>query len=680
MAVNSIWLWSSSTVAHESGSLRMTSVRSGDTLGERFEFTIYSPSVSSVPSDQTSKEVPPKALNQGLQQGSIEDEDDGTPESLALQFYRERISPNLTTEDRSNLIICKASNCALCRLLDSQWQRHGIPSFEMTGLRKSQEDSVSWKFQLGKVISKDENRRPSDENIDQLEGMFKMAIEEYEASHERLAKDFQGWLNGMMKLRLTPSDADYGNLVIHPLEECRKCHENCRRKGDTPLPKRVIDVGSGPRPMARLYEPMEGEIAPYITLSHCWGGEVPDKLLTTNISEYLEVLDVEKLPRTFADAVRLVQRLGFQYLWIDALCIQQDSFDEWEHEAAVMSEIYSNSLFTISGLDSVNSHTGLYSQFLEDSEWVDIGESMSAISIDSQDTKESQKLPRIEDSYKLNTRGWTLQERLMTPANLHFIKGSIVWECRTYCLYEDGSFKISDVFLKHLLTDLSGSRDAFGELDREQLWARLIENYCRRNLTNASDKLIAVAGLARTIQQLFPDKYYAGLWETDFPLSLLWAKVKDHVTRVSPYRAPTWSWASVDGAITFPITKMTKSEIWHPDYPRILSVNVIEHIKGSLGSVTEGYMEVEGIIHRLTSEQQSRCWEFMDTYVTPSICYALRIGAFSTLNAFSKECYLLLDQWGSVYKRCGAIPPERYHDPFQPIELLHGTRQYLRII
>jgi len=648
-------------------------------LEERFEFTIYSPSLSSLTSDHNAKELSPKAFSQGIPDG-VEGEENGTPESLALRFYRERVCPSQTAEDEGDLIICKASSCALCRLLDAQWQRHGIPSFEVIASKKSQEDSVWWKFQIAKVISNEETRKPSGEETEELEDMFMMAMEEYDNIHERHAKAFQGWLGGMMTLRLVPDEHEDGKLVIHPLEECIKSHENCRRKAETPLPKRVIDVGSGRTPMARLYEPMEGESAPYITLSHCWGGEVPDKLLSTNIAEYLEVLDVEKLPRTFADAVRLVQRLGFQYLWIDALCIQQDSFDEWEHEAAVMSDIYSNSLFTISGLDSTNSHSGLYSQFLEDSEWVDVAESVGAISIDSHDAQKSRKLPRIEDAYKLNTRGWTLQERLMTPANLHFINGSIVWECRTYCLYEDGSFKVSDWFLKHLLTDLSGSRDAFGDLNKSQLWARLVENYTRRQLTNPFDKLIAVAGLARTIQQLFPDKYYAGLWETDFPLGLLWTKDRDHVTRVSPYRAPTWSWASVDGAITFPIKKTTKSEIWHSDDPRILRVNVSEHIKGSLGSVTEGYMDVEGVLYRLSSEQQSRCWEFMDTYMSPPTFYALGMGRFNTLNASSKESYLLLDQWGSSYKRCGAIPPERFHDPFQPSELKDGRKQHIRII
>jgi hypothetical protein len=549
-------------------------------------------------------------------------------------------------------------------------------------LKTSHEDSVQWKFEHVKVESRREVGKLTAEQMEEWEDMFMMAMEEYERDHGRWAREFEeGCLSGLMGLDLGLESSQMGEkVVIPPLEGCLRDHEDCKRKEVTQLPNRVIDVGTGPNLRARLYEPKEGECAPYVTLSHCWGGEVPDKLLSSNIAEYLEILEVDKLPRTFADAIRLVQRLGYRYLWIDALCIQQDSFSEWEHEAAIMSFIYSNSVFTISGLDSVNSRSGLYSQFHDDSDWVDINSEGSTHTLPAQPS-EPEKKPRIKDSHKLNTRGWTLQERLLTPANLHFLNGNVIWECRTYVLYPSGTFQTSDPFLKRLLPSVAASRSSFGNISKSLLWARLVESYSHRQLTKPFDKLIAVAGLARTIQGTFDtDVYYAGMWEGDFPMNLLWTKAFNNVERVREYRAPSWSWASVDGAIKFPVSYTSRNEMWHPDDLRIIRINVTEHIPGSLGSVTAGYMEVEGLMYQLTSQQESKCREFMDTYLSPFMCYALKVGTFSTVNAFSKLCWLLLEPRGHEFRRVGAVPPERFKEPFDAAELGRGMRQIVRIV
>lgn len=684
MSVQSFTVWSSPTIAAESGALRLSSVRKDDVLEEQYEFTIYSASLSLLVKDGLLKR--PKSEDNVPDDDRGKDKDDAVvmPESLALKFYSTRIVPSQKEDEGREIILCKASTCALCRLLDAGWKDQGRVSFEVKGVKTSQEEIVSWKFHILKVISKAEAVKPRDDELNEMEDVFIMAMDQYEQRHKEYASEFQeGWLGDLMGLDLHSAEGKEKKLVIPPLEGCLRYHGGCKRIERTPLPNRVINVGTLPDLRARLYEPKEGECAPYVTLSHCWGGEVPDKLLSSNIAEYLEILEVEKLPRTFADAIRLVQRMGYRYLWIDALCIRQDSFDEWEHEAAMMSDIYSNSLFTLSGLDSMNSSAGLYSQFHNDSdeEWVDIADEVKNLSLNAKDTK-NQEESRIESAHRLNSRGWTLQERLLTPANLHFLNGQIIWECRTHSLYPSGHFQTSDPFLKRLLPNPSSSRDAFGEVDKSLLWARLVENYSRRNLTKAFDKLIALAGLARTIQRMFAkgqeeDRYYAGLWESDFPLCLLWTKEFHPVNRVREYRAPSWSWASVDGPIAFPISHTTRRSIWHPDDARVIRVGVDEHIPGSLGSVTGGYIDVQGILHRLTYQQEDKCREFFDGWMGSSICYALRMCG---VNAFDKTCWLLLEQWGSTYKRVGCIPPERTREPFDEKELERGWRQFVRIV
>jgi Heterokaryon incompatibility protein (HET) len=100
---------------------------------------------------------------------------------------------------------------------------------------------------------------------------------------------------------------------------------------------------------------------PYVTLSYC-RGENPSFiiLLIENLPAFRAGISVEKLPRTFKDAVHVTRRLGFRSLWVDALCIIQDSTADWVAQALLMSKIYSCSALTLAAVASVDVHGGLY--------------------------------------------------------------------------------------------------------------------------------------------------------------------------------------------------------------------------------------------------------------------------------------------------------------------------------
>ncbi|KAF2828083.1 heterokaryon incompatibility, partial [Ophiobolus disseminans] len=68
------------------------------------------------------------------------------------------------------------------------------------------------------------------------------------------------------------------------------------------------------------------------------------------------------LPLLFLHAIEAAHKIGVPYLWIDSLCILQDSEEDFDTEAAMMSKIYRNSYCTISaGLDDT-SELGLFRQ------------------------------------------------------------------------------------------------------------------------------------------------------------------------------------------------------------------------------------------------------------------------------------------------------------------------------
>jgi hypothetical protein len=69
-------------------------------------------------------------------------------------------------------------------------------------------------------------------------------------------------------------------------------------------------------------------------------------------------------------------------------------------------------------------------------------------------------------------------------------------------------------------------------------------------LTFDTDKLPAISGIASVFMNLLEDKYVDGLWENDIYQGLLWYAT-GVITKASSSRAPSWSWASIDGSVNF---------------------------------------------------------------------------------------------------------------------------------
>jgi hypothetical protein len=120
-------------------------------------------------------------------------------------------------------------------------------------------------------------------------------------------------------------------------------------------PNRLIDIGE---PILRLVQKSEsvdgGEAAKYAALTYCWGKIMPDsgKTTSSNLAIYEKAIDLQQLPTTFRDAIQISRGIGIAYLWIDALCIIQDSREDWEEEAAAMGLVYTIAVVTIAAATS----------------------------------------------------------------------------------------------------------------------------------------------------------------------------------------------------------------------------------------------------------------------------------------------------------------------------------------
>lgn len=360
------------------------------------------------------------------------------------------------------------------------------------------------------------------------------------------------------------------------LDTCLNSHVWCResREPIVSFPKRVIDVGTGDNALMRLCELDQNEKAKYAALTYCWGGLLS---LTTTISTLelrMTELSMDDMPRTFREAITVTRRLGLRYIWIDALCIIQDSSEDWTSEAGKMASIYAGSAVTISPLNSDSSKAGIFNFEL-------------VAEITLNDTWTISKVHRnFDDDVRdapLNRRAWCLQERLFPAAVLHIGREQIFFECLTHNVGEDGS---ESHWAHQLPAQRYGPPSNAAELNKYRVsvlpkwyrspremivqWDALVSEFQRRSLTKGSDRLPAIAALAARVQERSGYSYIAGLWEENLLSGLCWGPYHyrlDITIMINPYVAdhrpieelrrpndrslPTWSWASVDGRISW---------------------------------------------------------------------------------------------------------------------------------
>ena len=355
----------------------------------------------------------------------------------------------------------------------------------------------------------------------------------------------------------------------------------------------------------------------YVCLSHCWGNQDSTtakqtfKTTRENLSSSLENIDFTSLPRTFTDAIIFTRKLGLKYLWIDSLCIIQDDEDDWRHEASLMANIYENAVLTLGATASASDAEGLFrsSSSIHD-----------PIELRGKTSKGKRyivyarrQLPHWMHDEPLFKRGWIFQERYLSPRFLHFASNELIWECKEGMDCECNENKLLET-TKH---DPVGYFNAFKSYYLEAYtaspyrvqvaWRDMVHAYTELNLSHAKDTLPALSGITKKFIGLRPeDIYLAGLWEFSFVQDLLWhagsfgiSEKKDLRPRPEKWRAPTWSWASVDSAV---MTRGASHNHGNDDGPGmtscidVLAVNCIPAGDDITGELSSGYAVLRGSI------------------------------------------------------------------------------------
>jgi hypothetical protein len=339
------------------------------------------------------------------------------------------------------------------------------------------------------------------------------------------------------------------------IEDCLHNHaETCPPNTNVPLPSRLIDVGDDMvAPDVRLRVFGQGETDAYTALSYCWGGPQPVTTTLSNIDSMRQRIVLGDLPRTIQDAICVTRSIGQRYLWVDALCIIQDSDEDKQHEIQKMGSIYKNAMLTISAATASavsEGFLGRQPEPLPSLKWEldvpDVGTHTIFIS-----TALEAHLPH----HPLDDRGWALQESLLSPRLLVFSEQEPIWHCHAVkARAPKGSYTECAVFSTRIprwLAPNARPETPVRPTPDQKLWADIVCNFTQRLLTDKEDRLNAVAGVAAELQLRWNDDYFFGHWKRFFVEQLAWytAPPSPVSSGERSSRAPTWSWASLDTTI-----------------------------------------------------------------------------------------------------------------------------------
>jgi hypothetical protein len=366
------------------------------------------------------------------------------------------------------------------------------------------------------------------------------------------------------------------------------------------MPKRALQLQQlfGGDIEVRLIEPDASWPTPYVALSHCWG---TNQTFTTTRGTFLDRtrgIEWMTIPQTFQDAITFALRLGFQYIWIDSLCIIQDDPEDWYLESVKMADIFQYAAVTLAATASHGDTHGCYEKHLRQVRDVTLtlpdclrGHRVAVRPL--MPHWDTATYGSFDRHFPLLTRAWVLQERLLARRMIHFCGSELAWECRELSACECGGLSNHSgpsedfdritrlgassnlqqfrAYLYHgqylqSYPFLQGSIGRYVEtaedqhfVDHVSYYHRVVEQYSALKLTKHTDRLPALRGLC---SRLRPSRgtYASGLWMDSILYDLMWRvpwPSLDHSafeldqSHSVQCKLPSWSWASIRDPVKY---------------------------------------------------------------------------------------------------------------------------------
>ncbi|KAJ3494882.1 hypothetical protein NLG97_g3790 [Lecanicillium saksenae] len=240
----------------------------------------------------------------------------------------------------------------------------------------------------------------------------------------------------------------------------------------------------------------------YAALSYCWGAKPLTKLTEATLESFRRCIPFHSLPKTIQDAIHATRKLGLSYIWVGALCIIQGNVAEWASEAGRIASVYGGSHVTLAASSAREVYDGLTRP-------AENHRAALRTAVPDKSGRRSMQCIVGSQEYRaaalrnvLTSRGWTLQERLLSRRILYFSSRGIVWQCNAGAL--------SEYMPWHMLSPSSSTDQIQGLSEDRSLWPALVRGFTKADLTYGSDRLPAFAGLERGQDGLNKGAYQTG--------------------------------------------------------------------------------------------------------------------------------------------------------------------------
>lgn len=296
----------------------------------------------------------------------------------------------------------------------------------------------------------------------------------------------------------------------------------------------------------------------YLALSYVWGEHLSFETTMENSKSLRNKgglgTKMDEIPRTIKDAMKIVRNLGERYLWVDRLCIEQDNVTQKKVHIQKMDVIYSHALMTIiahAGVAATSPLPGLQPGTRLNLPTKQIGNTVMSV-----------RAPTPwESGAPHETRGWTLQEQLMSKRCLYFDFHTTWFQCDEGVCREIDAVEGQDYELlqppnsfniQPLRSSSVDAADSPRRLDDAwKIYATIVERYRTRQLRYAEDAVPGIQGVARLISESLGVPLILGM-----PLNMMPRAMQFYFSGEGSLvgrngTAPSWSWAGWKDSIFF---------------------------------------------------------------------------------------------------------------------------------
>ncbi|KAH7087372.1 hypothetical protein FB567DRAFT_628341 [Paraphoma chrysanthemicola] len=353
------------------------------------------------------------------------------------------------------------------------------------------------------------------------------------------------------------------NMMSRWLNICTQNHKNdcCTTQPTRWLPFRLIDIGN-----CMAGDPAEDGF---------------DGLLHANIEDWLITLPLDDFPALFQSACLAVELFGFRYIWIDMICVIQDSNEDLMRQLPLRAHVFQHCALTLTAESpdaivraleqdgALDSSIGIGSQSLSRRDSMLPGPATIAV-------PENLWADEMVDG-PMSCDATCFQDQLFAPRRLHFGATQMFWHCtglKACEMFQNGlpqqmlQNPINDSILERALRQVQLQSKSNSRLDKSahgvtqmpwiDLWHLLVRRYSQCSKFTRGTRLLGISGITSELGALTGDTSIAGLWQSNLINDLLWYIDDSAPQRPELSCAPTWSWASIEG----PIQYFTSSKLY----------------------------------------------------------------------------------------------------------------------